>query len=106
MAEQQRGYIIPVGGAEEKIGDVTILRRFAALCGGPACRIAIIPTASELSDTGARYEDAVPELGVDMARVAAHREPGDCERPELAGRAGRSATGSSSPAATSSGSAP
>ena len=28
------GYIIPVGGAEEKIGDVAILRRFAALCGG------------------------------------------------------------------------
>ena len=28
------GFIIPVGGAEEKIGDVTILRRFASLCGG------------------------------------------------------------------------
>ena len=53
--EDGRGYIIPVGGAEEKIGDVTILRRFAALCGND-CRIAIIPTASELSDTGARYE--------------------------------------------------
>ena len=50
-----RGYIIPVGGAEEKIGDVTILRRFASLCGTDG-RIAIIPTASELSDTGARYE--------------------------------------------------
>ena len=49
------GFIIPVGGAEEKIGDVTILRRFASLC-GPGGRIAIIPTASELSDTGHRYE--------------------------------------------------
>ena len=48
-----RGYIIPVGGAEEKIGDVAILRRFATLCGGAGCRIAIIPTASSLSDTGA-----------------------------------------------------
>src|SRR5690349_10241982 len=46
-----RGFIIPVGGAEEKIGDVTILRRFASLCGNE-CRIAIIPTASELTDTG------------------------------------------------------
>ena len=27
MEEQQRGYIVPVGGAEEKIGDVAILRR-------------------------------------------------------------------------------
>ena len=58
--EEGRGYIIPVGGAEEKIGDVAILRRFAALCGGAGCRIAIIPTASEVSDTGSRYEDAVP----------------------------------------------
>src|SRR5258705_7275431 len=49
------GFIIPVGGAEEKIGDVTILRRFASLC-GPGGRIAIIPTASELNDTGHRYE--------------------------------------------------
>ena len=32
--EKTRGYIIPVGGAEEKIGDVAILRRFATLCGG------------------------------------------------------------------------
>ena len=56
MEEQQRGFIVPVGGAEEKLGDVAILRRFAALCGGHACRIAIIPTASEQAETGARYE--------------------------------------------------
>ena len=52
----ERGYIIPVGGAEEKIGDVAILRRFASLCGADSARIAIIPTASELDDTGERYE--------------------------------------------------
>src|SRR6185503_4750562 len=51
----ERGYIIPVGGAEEKIGDVAILRRFASLCGAGTARIAIIPTASELDDTGERY---------------------------------------------------
>ena len=32
--EEKRGFIVPVGGAEEKIGDVAILRRFATLCGG------------------------------------------------------------------------
>jgi cyanophycinase len=47
-----RGYIVPVGGAEEKIGALAILRRFVDLCGGSGCRISIIPTASMQSETG------------------------------------------------------
>lgn len=58
-----RGYIIPVGGAEDKLGDVAILRRFAALCGGERGRIAIVPTASELADTGQRYATLFQSLG-------------------------------------------
>ena len=65
---QERGYIVPVGGAEEKVGNVTILRRFTGLC-GPDARIAVIPTASEMSDTGARYEALFRELGAADARV-------------------------------------
>ena len=76
------GYIIPVGGAEEKIGDVTILRRFASLCGSD-CRIAIIPTASELSDTGARYETLFHELGAAQARSLPIQTRADAERQEL-----------------------
>ena len=76
------GYIIPVGGAEEKIGDVTILRRFAGLC-GPSGRIAIIPTASELSDTGARYEALFRELGVGPGPLLPIHEREDAERQEL-----------------------
>ncbi len=77
-----RGYIIPVGGAEEKIGDVTILKRFASLCGALG-RIAIIPTASEQSDTGARYEALFLELGAASARsLPIHHRP-DAELPEL-----------------------
>ena len=75
-----RGYIIPVGGAEEKIGDVTILRRFASLCGNE-CRIAIIPTASEQSDTGARYETLFQQLGVGHAQALPIHERGDAELP-------------------------
>jgi len=71
-----RGYIIPVGGAEEKIGDVTILRRFAGLCGSQ-CRIAIIPTASEQTDTGARYEKLFRELGAAEARSLPIHERAD-----------------------------
>jgi cyanophycinase len=74
-----RGYIIPVGGAEEKIGDVTILRRFAALCGGGNCRIAIIPTASMLTDTGGKYQELFYGLGVKEALLVpiAHRSDGE-----------------------------
>jgi cyanophycinase len=77
-----RGYIIPVGGAEEKLGDVAILRRFAALCGGGSCRIAIIPTASILTETGSKYEELFRSLGVKeaMSLPIAHRS--DCERQE------------------------
>ena len=68
MAEKTRGFIVPVGGAEEKMGDVAILRRFATLCGGPGSRIAIIPTASSQEDTGRRYEELFHTLGVKEAR--------------------------------------
>ena len=101
-----RGYIVPVGGAEEKMGDVAILRRFAALCGGEKCRVAIIPTASMLSETGARYEQLFRDLGVKHAQALP-----DCHTGTTAsGRNGWTCwtrwTGCSSPAATSSGSAP
>ena len=77
-----RGYIIPVGGAEEKLGDITILRRFAALC-GEGSRIAIIPTASEVHDTGARYEALFLSLGVAVARSLPIHTRSDAELPEL-----------------------
>ncbi len=76
----QRGYIIPVGGAEEKIGDVAILRKFVTLCAGG--RIAIIPTASEVSETGGRYERLFVELGAAEARALPITSRGDCERTE------------------------
>jgi len=80
--EKVRGYIIPVGGAEEKIGDVAILRRFATLCGGPSARIAIIPTASSISDTGSRYEDLFQSLGVGTAKSLPIQSRADCEHRE------------------------
>jgi cyanophycinase len=76
-----RGYIVPVGGAEEKIGALAILRRFADMCGGGGCRIAIIPTASMLTETGGRYQKIFTDLGVEAHVLPiAHRS--DCERRE------------------------
>lgn len=59
----QRGWIIPIGGAEEKENSPEILRRFVKLCGGLDADIVIIPTASKLRDTGPRYETLFRELG-------------------------------------------
>jgi cyanophycinase len=64
----ERGYIIPIGGAEKKVRDKKILSRFAELCGGERARIAIIPTASEQKDTGRRYEKVFRDIGVRETR--------------------------------------
>jgi cyanophycinase len=60
---EQRGWIVPIGGAEQKENDARILERFVALCGGDDADIVVIPTASQLPDTGARYERIFSELG-------------------------------------------
>lgn len=86
----ERGWIIPIGGAEEKEHDPRILRRFVELCGGSDADIVVIPTASQLTTTGPRYEQVFAELGVgrvtaldfDTRRDAS--EANRCERIEQA----------------------
>jgi cyanophycinase len=63
-----RGWIVPVGGAEDKDSDPIILRRFVEISGDDEARIAVIPTASRLDDTGTRYERIFRELGAADAR--------------------------------------
>jgi cyanophycinase len=62
--DKQRGWIVPVGGAEDKEADTAILKRFVEVSGGRRSRIAIIPTASVLPDTGRRYEKIFARIGV------------------------------------------
>ena len=76
-AGAQRGFIIPVGGAEEKLDRPAILKRFLKLSGGNKARIAIIPTASLAADTGERYEAIFDELGAHKAESLAFEERGD-----------------------------
>lgn len=68
-AGAHRGCIVPVGGAEDKIGDTAILKRVLDLAGGQRARIVIIPTASRAEDTGRRYEALFRELGAADARA-------------------------------------
>jgi len=62
----RRGVLIPIGGAESKDADRPILSRFVGLAGGPGARIAVIPTASELDDTGDRYAAIFREHGAEV----------------------------------------
>ena len=75
------GYVIPVGGAEEKVGDTAILRRFVSMCGGDTARIAIIPTASERDDTGAKYAALFTALGAAETIVLPITERAHAEDP-------------------------
>ncbi|MEO8636786.1 MAG: cyanophycinase [Gemmatimonadales bacterium] len=77
-----RGYIIPIGGAEDKINDPAILRRFVKLCGGRQARIVIIPTASLSSDTGERYEAIFRDLGARHADALPLESRADCDSPD------------------------
>jgi cyanophycinase len=74
-----RGYIIPIGGAEEKFHNPEILDRFVDICGGKDARIGIIPTASELDDTGRNYEKLFRKLGIKHAQVLPFDTREDCE---------------------------
>ena len=65
---EQRGWIVPIGGAEDKEIRRQILKRFVQLCGGRDANIAIIPTASRLPDTGQRYEELFDRLEVGQAK--------------------------------------
>ena len=78
--QTNRGYIIPIGGAEEKLRDAAILRRFVALSGGDAARIAVIPTASRLEDTGDKYVELFRDMGAAEATSLPFTERSDGRR--------------------------
>ena len=63
-----RGWIVPIGGAENKENDRHILERFVRVSGGSEADIVVIPTASRLRETGPRYEQLFLEMGA--ARVS------------------------------------
>ena len=65
----ERGWIIAIGGAEEKTDGPEILSRFVELCGGAKADIVVIPTASRMRETGPKYERLFREIGA--ARVEA-----------------------------------
>lgn len=78
---ERRGYVIPIGGAEDKVNNTEILRRFVSVCGNRP-RLAIIPTASSLPDTGTTYRALFRDLGAD-SDILDIRERVDGDDPKI-----------------------
>lgn len=79
----QRGWIVPIGGAEDKEVRRRILKRFVQLCGGRDARIVVVPTASQRAETGPRYEDLFDRLETGNVAVIDFETREDGERAEF-----------------------
>ncbi len=78
---ETRGWIVPIGGAENKENDRRILERFVRVSGGEAADIVVIPTASRMHETGPRYEKLFSELGAARVTVMDFDTRRDCQEP-------------------------
>jgi cyanophycinase len=76
-----RGWIIPIGGAENKENDRHILERFVRCSGGRDADIVVIPTASRLHETGPRYERLFKDIGAARVEVMDFDTRRDCQEP-------------------------
>jgi len=81
-----RGWIVPIGGAENKENDRRVLARFVAVSGGADADIVVIPTASRLHETGPRYERLFRELGAARVSVMDFDTRRDCREPNRLSR--------------------
>jgi cyanophycinase len=77
--DETRGWIVPIGGAENKENDRHILERFIRVSGGENADIVVIPTASRMHETGPRYEKLFNELGAAQVTVMDFDTRRDCQ---------------------------
>ena len=75
----KRGWIIPIGGAENNENDRHILERFVQCSGGRQADIVVIPTASRLHETGARYQKLFEDIGAASVAVMDFDTRRDCQ---------------------------
>ena len=64
-----RGWIIPIGGAENKENDRHILERFVRVSGGRDADIVVIPTANSMADSTASEWALNPWKGKGVASL-------------------------------------
>jgi cyanophycinase len=77
----ERGWIVPIGGAENKENDRHILERFVRVSGGDAANIVVIPTASRMHETGPRYERLFTDMGAAHVATMDFDTRRDCQEP-------------------------
>jgi cyanophycinase len=77
MATSLHTSLLLIGGAEDKVGRATILRRFVRLAGGRKARIVVIPTASAVPDEAFEtYAAVFSRLGApEVVAVDPHSRP-------------------------------
>src|SRR5260370_8827532 len=76
---ETRGWIVPIGGAENKENDRHILERFIRVSGGANANIVVIPTASRMHETGAGCEEIFKDLGAAQGTVMDFDTRRDCQ---------------------------
>jgi len=87
------GVLMAIGGAEDKLGDRTILSHFVRLAGGDRARIVVLATASSLGkELTGLYERVFTELGAAEVRPLRPRTREEAEAPAPAEEVAR-ATG-------------
>jgi len=80
-SDQDRGFIIPIGGGEDKVKEMQIHRKFLELSGGADADIVVIPTASRLESTGPDYNEIFRELGAGQVEFLPINSRQDCDNP-------------------------
>jgi cyanophycinase len=82
VLKQNAGPLVIIGGAEDKTGEMEILKRFIELAGGPRARIFVIAVASEYpAEVASVYVDAFTRLGVESVRKLGISNRGHANNP-------------------------
>src|SRR5437764_10561899 len=80
-SESGHGYLVPIGGAEDKTAERMVLNRFVQLSGNSHSHIVVIPAASTLPlESGERYSRLFTELHaseVDCLHIEDRQQPND-----------------------------
>ena len=81
--QEDRGFIITIGGGEDRIKEKQIHRKFVDLSGQSDADIVVIPTASQMESTGADYNRIFRDLGAGRVEFLPINSRADCEDPRF-----------------------
>lgn len=78
---KERGFIIPIGGGEDRKKEMRIHRKFVELSGGADGDIIVVPTASQMEETGPNYNEIFLQLGAGRVEFLPISSREDCDNP-------------------------